>query len=166
MDANNQRIRNPKKEKAIEVLIRWWGAGAVYFFIGWGTSLGSQSDPLDFIFILGLATGLLTIAVLDPLIYSMLDIERKNGELYNKKYFERTIMQNVMLRSGEIIRSMVIIIIIFFAYNFINIGLISLLSLPETSVPLPGEPITFGLLYILFYFLIRFILGLFNRKEQ
>jgi hypothetical protein len=164
MTNNKQlKIRNPKKEKFVEAIVRWWGAGAVYFFIGWGTGLGSQSDPLDFIFILGFVAGLVTIVVLDPLIYGMLDIERKDGELYNKKYFDRTILQNVYIRSIEIIKAMIIVIFVFISYNLINMLLIQLLNLSDTIVPLPGEPISFGILYIIFYYLIRYVVRLFKK---
>jgi len=165
MQTSNPRIRNRKKEMILEAVIRWWGAGAIYFFIGWGTGLGNQTDPFDFVFILGVATGLFTIAVLDPLIFSMLDIERKNGTLYNKKYYERTIVQNISLRSVEIFKSLFIVILVFFTYNFINIGLIKLFSLPVDRVPLPGEPITFGLFYALFFYLLRWVSGLISKKE-
>lgn len=166
MKNNKLETRNPKKEKIIEALIRWWGAGAVYFFIGWGTGLGSQSDAFDFIFILGVVAGLVTIVVLDPLIYGMLDIERKDGKLYNKKYFERTIFQNVFVRSAEIIKAIVIVIGVFLTYNLINIALIHLLDVSDTSIPLPGEPITFGIFYILFYYLIRYIIRLIKHKKE
>jgi len=154
---NNQKIRNPKKEKFIELMIRWWGAGAVYFFIGWGTGLGSLEDPFDFIFILGLAMGLTTIVILNPLIYGMFDIERKDGELYNKKYNERTIMENVFVRMSEIVKAMIIVLLIFILVNVINIILIQALDLASDSVPFPGEPITFGIMYCIFYYMIRFL---------
>lgn len=166
MKNNKLSIRNPKKEKIIEAIIRWWGAGAVYFFIGWGTGLGAQSDAFDFIFILGVVAGLVTIVVLDPLIYGMLDIERKDGKLYNKKYFERTIFQNVFVRSAEIIKAIIIAIFVFLTYNLINILLISLLDLTSESVPLPGEPITFGIFYIGFYYFIRYIVRFIKNKKE
>lgn len=166
MKNNKLSIRNPKKEKIIEAIIRWWGAGAVYFFIGWGTGLGAQSDAFDFIFILGAVAGLVTIVVLDPLIYGMLDIERKDGKLYNKKYFERTIFQNVFVRSSEIIKAIVIVIFVFLTYNLINIFLITLLDLTSESVPLPGEPITFGIFYIGFYYLIRYLIRFIKNKKE
>ncbi len=165
MTNNQQRIRNPKKEKLIEAIIRWWGAGAVYFFIGWGTNLGAKSDPLDFIFILGVTLGLVTIVIIDPIIYGMLDIERKDGQLYNKKYHERTIMQNVYIRFSEILKGILISIFIFLSYNLINLMIIQLFSLSSEDIPLAGEPITFGLLYIAFYYLIRYMLRLLKKKK-
>jgi len=159
------KIRNPKKEKLIEAIIRWWGAGAVYFFIGWGTNLGAKSDALDFIFILGVVLGLFTIIVIDPIIYGMLDIERKDGQLYNKKYHERTIMQNVYIRFSEILKGILISILVFLTYNFINMAIIEIFSKSSESVPLAGEPITFGLFYIAFYYLIRFIVRLVKNRK-
>ena len=166
MENNQQRIRSRKKEILYELLIRWWGAGAVYFFIGWGTQIGAQSSLFDLVFILGISCGFFTIVILDPLIYNVLDIERKNGSLYNKSYLERTIIQNVMLRSIEIIKGIVIVILIFFVTNMINIALIYILNLSESSVPLPGEPITFGLMYIGFYYLFRFFGSLIKTGDK
>ena len=164
MDNNNLRIRNPKKEKIIEALVRWWGAGAIYFFIGWGTGLGNQSDPLDFIFILGLAAGLLTITILDPIIYNMLDIERKDGELMNKKYHERTIIQNVIVRTSEIFKAVFIVFLVFLTYNGLNILIINIGNLEPTEIPLKGEPILFGLFYLAYFMLIRLIIRLVPKK--
>lgn len=166
MQENNQRIRNRRKELTIEAVVRFWGAGAVYFFIGWGTGLGSYSDPFDFIFMLGVAIGLLTIAVIDPLVFNVLDIERKDGSIRNLKARNRSIMQNVIIRSGEFLRSLIIVVFIFFLYNILNIAIINILSLPETEVVISGEPILFGLFYIMFYYIIRAILSLFYKGDK
>lgn len=168
MATNSQRIRNRKKELVYEFIIRWWGAGAVYFFIGWGTGLGMQQTPFDFIFVLGLASGILTIAVLDVIIFNVLDIERNDGELYNKKYHERTIIQNVLIRSGEIIKALLIVVLVFVLYNVINVAIITITNGNPDLVPLPGEPILYGLFYTGFYYLFRVIIrlvkGFFTKK--
>ncbi len=57
MMMNNGRFRKYLTDRNISLIIRWWAAGAVYFFIGWGTFLSTQQTLIDFVVILGLVMG-------------------------------------------------------------------------------------------------------------
>lgn len=134
-------------DKKIALLIRWWSVGAVYFFVGWGTNLG-QTSLIDYIFFLGLGIAIFNMLVVNPIIKHMLNV------LPKKAYGEKTLAEKVSYRLGEVLKAIVIVTLIMFVYNIINVILIQALGLPTSSVPFPGEPITFGILYILIWSLI------------
>lgn len=151
-----KKPRTKRSQIILEWVIRWWGAGAVFFFIAWGTGLGLQDTVIDMIFVLGLGIGLFTIVVLDPVIYGFLEIER-DGEVVAKAYYQRTIFQNVYLRLGEIVKAVTIVAIVTVIYGYINVILINIRNLSETQVPFQAEPIMFGVFYILIFMLFRLI---------
>lgn len=132
-------------EKRIILIIRWWVAGAVYFFIGWGTNLGANTNIIDFVFVLSVSLGLVNSFLLNPIIAKMFNTPM------SKKYLEMTLVEKLSRRFKDIAQSVIIVIIMIYVYVLINVALISIFKLPNTSVPFPGEPITFGIIYILLY---------------
>ncbi len=128
-------------DKRIELFIRFWAAGAVYFFIGWGTGVGLGS-VLDFIFVLGIVMAVVEMFVVNPVIRLMLHTKSEIG------YLDTTVLSKVKYRLLYIFKTMIIMAVVIAIYEIINRGTISLLGLPSESVVLPGEPILFGIFYI------------------
>lgn len=144
-------------DERLEYLIRWWSVGAVYFFIGWGTGLGNLAGTVDFIFFLGLGIGVFNIVVINPLIRKMLNVRS------NKRYNDTTVFNKVLSRLKEIFKSMLIVLIMVYIYSLINQLLIKALSLSPSQVPFPGEPITFGIMYVIILMCINRIMKIFRQ---
>lgn len=133
------------------MLIRWWAAGAVYFFIGWGTFLGRQQSSIDFVVSLGLVMGLFNIIIINPVLRMMFNIAPK------RPAHENTYWQRISDYLVEVIKNIFIMFIVALIYIAINSALVSLFALPPQSVPLPGEPILFGAFYVFVFVLLAFI---------
>ncbi len=137
------RFRKYLTDRNVSLFIRWWAAGAVYFFVGWGTSLGRQQSLIDFVVALGLVMGLFNIIIVNPGLRMMFNIAPK------RPAHENTFGQRISDYLVELIKSVFIVFIIALIYIAINQALIAMFSLPAESVPLLGEPILFGVLYVL-----------------
>lgn len=142
------RLKRIFTDDRIALIIRWWSVGAVYFFIGWGTNL-SQRGIIDFVFFLGLTIGVFNMLVINPVIRQLL-----NTKLVTR-YTDIPIMKKVLFRLGEIFKSMVIVTIMVYIYSLINMVLIDGFKLTESSIPLAGEPISFGILYVVIWSLLN-----------
>ena len=72
-------------DRTLSLIARWWAAGAVYFFIGWGTNLGRQESIIDFVFFLGLAMGIFNAFIVNPALNMFFNIapKRPPGEMTN-----------------------------------------------------------------------------------
>lgn len=159
-DSNDQRSFVSKIPDSVKInLCRWWFFGAIYFFIAWGTNLGANSNPIDLIFFLGVAIGIANIFILNPILYSMFDIER-NGKIINKKYYDRTIIEGVTVKLGEILKCLICSIGVFAIYTAINLIAIKLFSLDESEIWLQGEPILYGIFFLILYLIISKIVDL------
>ena len=128
-------------EKRIEILLRFWAAGAVYYFIGWGTGLGTGSVK-DFILMLGLVMAILEILIVNPIIRNMLNLESVT------EYHGTTLWSKVLYNLLYILKAIAIMAVVAAVYSVINKSAILLFSLPEDAVFLPGEPILFGIFYL------------------
>ncbi|MDF2473142.1 MAG: hypothetical protein K0R21_924 [Anaerocolumna sp.] len=135
-------------DRRIESIIRFWAAGAVYFFIGWGTQIGSNSY-LDFIFYLGVAMAVFEMFVVNPVIRLMLNV-RTTGQ-----YMDVPILKKVLYRLGYVFKTVVIMLVVSAIYNIINQIATLVLSLPEKTTVIPGEPILFGIFYLVVYRLLE-----------
>lgn len=146
-------------DERIALIIRWWAAGAIYFFIGWGTGLGKQGSAIDFIFFLGLSIGIMNILIINPVFQKMFNLKS------NKKYTDTSTLEKVKMRLGEIFKSMINVLFIVYTYSLINILLINIFSLSREAVPLPGEPITFGILYVVIFTLFERLISFFKKNN-
>jgi len=168
MSENGRRFERFMTDRNISLFIRWWSAGAVYFFIGWGTSLGQQQTVIDFAFTLGLVIGLGNILVLNPVLRMLFEQVSTRPPGYN------TFSQRISDYLVEMIKSIFLVIMVAAIYVVINNALIRLMNLPANAVPLPGEPILFGLFYVFVFVLFekvstrikQAILNLRNRKVK
>lgn len=148
MEPKHHGLRKYLTDRNISLIIRWWAAGAVYFFIGWGTFLGRQGSTVDFVVTLGLVLGLFNILIINPVLRMMFNIGSK------RPVHENTFWQRISDHLVELIKNIFIVYIISVIYIGINLALIYMFGLPEDAVPLPGEPILFGLFYLIVYLLL------------
>jgi hypothetical protein len=146
-------------DKRIELLIRFWAAGAVYFFIGWGTGLGT-GPTVDFIFILGLVMAIVEMFVVNPVIKYMLNVKSTTG------YLDTSVLSKVKYRLSYIFRTILIMAVVAAIYGIINNGATVLFSLPDETVILPGEPIVFSLFYLLVFKLLDNLIINIKRKMK
>lgn len=131
-------------------LLRWWLVGMCYFMIGFGTQVGAQSDPLDLIFFLGVGIGLMTVVIYNPIAYSAFDIVR-GGEIVNKTRKNRSGAAKARDNLLEILQSLLVVILVYLTYQGVNELLVKVLEREEGTVLIPGEPLGFATLYLLFY---------------
>ena len=152
MASKQQRFRKYLTDRRISLIIRWWAAGAVYFFVGWGTFLGQLQSTIDLMVSLGLVMGLFNILIINPGLRMLFSIGRKRPS------DENTFWQRISDHLVELIKNVFIMFVIAMIYQMINLVLIALLSLPADAVPLPGEPILFGVFYV-FVFVCLEVIG-------
>ena len=145
------RFQKYLSDRNISLIIRWWAAGAVYFFIGWGTNLGRQESIIDFVVSLGLVMGLFNIIIINPGLRMMFNIAPKRPA-HENTYWQRTSDYLV-----ELIKNIFIMFIVAVRDRARNSSLLSRGALPPQSVPLPGEPILFGVFYVFVFVLLAFI---------
>ena len=134
----------------IELLIRFWSAGAVYLFIGWGTGLG-QGSFIDFILVLGIVMAVFEMLAVNPLLRRMLKLKTGAG------YLDTSILQKVAKRLGYVFKTILIMTIVAILYMLMNQIAVTLFQLSQDTVAVPGEPILFGLFYTIVFKLLEAI---------
>jgi len=115
MNEHRRRFERLLTDRNISLVIRWWAAGAVYFFIGWGTSLGNQQSVIDFAFMLGVVIGLGNILVLNPVLRMLFDPVSTRPPGYN------TFSQRISDYLVELIKSVFLVVFVASIYMVINI---------------------------------------------
>jgi len=144
-------------------LFRMWAAGAVCFFAAWGRS-GPQDAELENVagaFSLNLIAGLIAIMILADIIIINPVIRMACG----KPVFgaEKKGLMFVFSLPLHFIKVTALMLLIVATYYFINIAVIHIFSYDAQSVPLPLEPIFFGIIYGIYYLLfdivIKFVSG-------
>lgn len=127
------------------LFVKWWFIGAFCFFFLWG--LGNYvSVGLDQIFVLGLATGVLT----DLLTNNFLRLlETYEGEYDN--YMLITARKKFWTLFVNIVYGFVCTYIVVSIYNGINIAIINAKGLDpaKDALPLGVGPILYGLFYLI-----------------
>ncbi|MFA7108900.1 MAG: hypothetical protein WC162_07125 [Sphaerochaetaceae bacterium] len=153
---NKKRKHNRLKDNTKVLIFRLWMAGAVYFFLAFGSSLGQSLSGIDLIFMLSIALGFLTILVFNPIMYAMYDIS-KNGIIMNDLYKHHTVMQGVLMKLAEFIKSSLSVVTTSASYYICNILLTNITNSPDGTILLKGEPILFAVIYTAFYQLFSLI---------
>ncbi|MEM8857106.1 MAG: hypothetical protein AAGD96_02215 [Chloroflexota bacterium] len=153
MSEKGQRFRAFFTDRRIALIIRWWAAGAIYFFFGWGTSLGNQAEILDFVFWLGVAMGVFNMLVVNPVLRMGFNI----GPDSRSSRGNYALSQRVSDYLVEIIKNVVIMFLIALIYVGINSAINVVFGLPATNISLPGEPILFGIFYVFVWSLFGWI---------
>ena len=153
MSEKGQRLRAFFTDRRMALIIRWWSAGAIYFFFGWGTSLGSQAAILDFVFWLGIAMGVFNMLIVNPVLRMGFNLG-PDSKISRGSY---ALSQRVSDYLVEVIKNIVIMFIVALIYVGINSGINLAFGLPATNISLPGEPILFGVFYVLVWSLFGWI---------
>ena len=143
--APKQRKHLPHWLKAC--FIKFWFAGAVYFFIGWGLFL-SSADQLDLTLALGAVLGLLTDLIVNKVLFLM----EKGGREYHPYVLCWSERWYVSL-PVNLVYCVVLSFLVAYTYHFINLFAARAQGLGAGTIVLGAEPILFGL-FILLYDLI------------
>lgn len=119
------------------VLLKFWFAGAVFFFIGWGLFINTV-DQLDLTLILGLVLGIVTDLLTNRILRGM---EQGKGQykpfmMFPKKHYLSFVW--------NILYGILLCVLVVYTYQIINVAAIRIYHLPETKVTLGAEPILFG----------------------
>jgi hypothetical protein len=152
-------------------LFRMWAAGAVCFFAawGWGDSMMAAPSGADELivgaaFSLNIILSLIIVMVLCDLLIVNPVIRMATGQkaLGEEKRAWMLILKGPL----NIIRVMAIMLLIVGSYYVLNTAIIRMFGMDENMVPVPLEPILFGILYGLYYLLIETMLKLIFRKRK
>lgn len=156
-------------ENTKALLIRAWAAGAVCFFGAWGRQGADGSN----LYSLNLIGGLIFIIIaadwilVNPVIRMAFNTKPKNGP--GVKQEKKSPLKILGQSLFHIFQVTTIVIIIVLTYYGLNRMFIALMNLDESSVPVPLEPILFGILYAVYYFLFDLVVGkikmIFTPKE-
>lgn len=147
MSDRRQRIRAFFTDRRISLILRWWAAGAVYFFIGWGTSVGNQASILDFVFSLGVVMGIFNMLIVNPGLRMAFNIAPSRRPRSN------AISQRISDYLVEIIKNILIMFVVALIYVALNSLINAVFNLPAANISVPGEPILFGIFYVLVWVL-------------
>ena len=142
-----ERIRAFFTDRRIALILRWWAAGAIYFFIGWGTSLGDQALIIDFVFTLGLVMGIFNMLIVNPGLRMAFNLSP------NRRPRSHALSQRVSDYLVEIIKNILIMFVIALIYVTLNSVINAAFNLPDANISVPGEPILFGIFYVLVWVL-------------
>lgn len=123
------------------LFIKFWFAGAVCFFFIWGLG-GFLADQLDLLLVTGLALGIVTDLMTNPVLRFF---EKTKGENARWMMVTRKTHSGLFL---NILYGYLVLFLVFVLYNVINIAAIRLTGAPEDQVILGVEPILFGLFYL------------------
>ncbi|MGH4036526.1 MAG: hypothetical protein ACRQFF_01600 [Sphaerochaeta sp.] len=160
-----KRRKKPRFKDNTKVLfIRWWVAGAIYFFLAFGSTLGANLSGLDLTFMLSVATGFITILFFNPAMFGFFDIT-KNGVIINDLRRHRTIFQGVVLKLIEFVKCTASVVLVSLTYYYINILLVKSTGAPTGSIILKGEPILYATMYTIYYQLISLIPAPYDPKK-
>ena len=148
-----RRLKAFLTDQRSALLIRWWTAGAVFFFIGWGTPIGQQS-MIGLAFSLGLILGLLNILIINPSLRLLFNVGPKKRPQHEDTFFQRVSDHLV-----ELLKTIFIVFTVVMLYQVINRIIIAVRGLPSDSVPFLGEPIMFGIFYVFVFWCIELLIN-------
>lgn len=140
------------------VLMKFWFAGMVFFFVGWGLFINT-TDQLDLTLILGLVLGIVTDLIVNRIFRSM---ERGKGEYAPFMMFPR---KNYLSFLFNIIYGVALCFLVAYTYQIINAAAIGFFHLPEAKVVLGAEPILFGVFCMAYDMLLLQVKKLFVKRK-
>ena len=151
MPNRQERIRAFFTDYRLALILRWWAAGAVYFFIGWGTSLGNQASIIDFVFTLGVVMGIFNMLIVNPGLRMAFNLAP------HRRPKSHAISQRISDYLVEIIKNILIMFVVALLYVALNSVINAAFDLPATNISVPGEPILFGIFYVLVWVLFEWL---------
>lgn len=154
----------PRLKSACKVtLFRMWAAGAVCFFAAWGRG---GAETVGNGYSLDLVAGLVAIMILCDIIIVNPVIRLAMGKRVRGE--EKSAPLFLLCGLLHIVKVTALMLLVTATYYGLNVFCIRLFGLDEKSVPVPLEPLLFGLLYGLYYLIFettgKAILG--KRKES
>lgn len=142
------------------VLIKYWFAGAVYFFIGQGIASLNTIDQLDLVLVLGIVLGMV-MNVFVSNIYRYLETDKPDFAPY--MVFRSKKLYVFFL---DIVYNIVLSFIIAYTYNTINLLAIHFGWVGEGGVWLTAEPLLYGLFYLLYDYIVLGIKALVRKLRN
>ena len=136
---------------------KWWIAGAVYFFLGFGSAPELQGTPVH-IFSMGAVLGLLNSYVVAPVVRDMTRINPpENPWLTVRRRGPLGTLMNIL--AGVMLVGLVVL-----SYVGIN-SVYTRISGTEGAVLLRVEPILFGVFYLIYEFLWRLLVRVLHTRR-
>lgn len=141
------------------LFIKWWFAGALFYFIGLGIPVKKIGGYLGLIIAIGLAMGLAT----DLLVYRFFDlINDDKGSMDRYMLTVKRTWYSIFINT---IYSLIIAVIVAFLYGVINLIINTVNNYSPTTQTFLAEPILFGVFYALIDLLILTIRNLIFYKK-
>ena len=152
---NNGRPRRAKNYELKRIfkttLFRMWAAGAVCFFAAWGRS---GSEYAGEVFSVNLIAGLIFVMIVCELMIVNPVIRLLSGRRVLGDARGWRLVLGVPL---HIVKVSVLVMLIVQTYYFMNIFFIGNFEMEEDAVPVPLEPILFGILYGIYHLVLEVI---------
>ena len=149
------------------MLFRMWAAGAVCFFAAWGRAApqDSEMENVAAAFSFNLITGLIIVMILCDMLIVNPIIRLVEGK---RLLGERKGIMSILWLPLNIVKVTALILLVVVTYYFINTSFIRIFAMDEKSVPVPLEPVLFGVFYGLYWLLFeitgKFLNGRFYGK--
>jgi hypothetical protein len=123
------------------LFVRFWFAGAVFYFIGWGLAVGSR-DQLDLTVVLGLVHGMVTELIVNRvLVFIEHDGENRRFILcYSKKFFSFPV---------NIVFGIICAFLVAYTYSIVNLLAMRSGLAAEGYIFVGAEPLLYGLLFVM-----------------
>jgi hypothetical protein len=133
------------------MLLRMWAAGAVCFFTAWGRA---GAEEVGNSYSLDLIAGLILVLLLGDWIIVNPVIKLAFGQsgAADKKGWRKFL--NSLPHIGEVTFSLLLVVE---TYYLLNVLFIHLFDLGAQAVPIPLEPLFFGIFYGLYFQLFEFL---------
>ena len=140
-------------------LFRMWAAGAVCFFAAWGRL--APEEPGD-LFSMSVMVSLIFLMVITDMLIVNPVIRLVSGKRLwgDEKPGWRLFLKTPL----NIIRVTILVLLIVQTYYLLNVFFIHVYGLDEDVVPVQLEPILFGFMYGLYYFLYNLIIKVFMER--
>ncbi len=155
LNADKKKYDDPKKDPGkqyrtglldkiptwiLALIMKWWFAGAVCFFILWGLGTYVQND-MDMILVMSIVLGMVTDILVNNAFRFFETYKGQNSKwmMFPKKAFW-TFFANIPY-------AFVIYYIVMYIYNVINV-ICNMSAGTENTIYLGVEPIGFGLFYV------------------
>ena len=126
------------------VFIKWWFAGAVYYFIGMGIFALDTPNQFDLMFVLGVVLGMVTDLLVNN-IFRFMRTDRADYDPYmmfpEKKFY--TFFCNILY-------CILISVLVAYVYQLINLAAQSFGWVEEGFVWLSAEPVLYGVFFLMF----------------
>jgi hypothetical protein len=151
-----------KKDSFKILLLRMWVAGAVCFFGAWGRS---GAENVGSAYSLDLIAGLVVLLILcDTIIVN--HIIRSVFKQYDTGGGDGKKAWTFFNAFLHIIKIVLVMVLIVGTYYALNVMFIHLFDLDAQAVPVPLEPILFGILYGIYFTLLGFVFNIIPLRRR